>query len=659
VLGTLRLRRLPALISLALFQLTATVGAHAFLVDTSPQAGARLAASPEEILLRFSEAIVAGTEELTLRNADGESVELVAVDPVNGDLWVRGELSSLEEGVYRASWQVMADDSHVSAGEFAFAVGDAGTVSAVSTSSSGRVAWPGALGSVLLLFGLVLAIGGLASERCVWQGADLALGLGLPRAPVVASLVLALAGSAVHVALLVGGRASGGPSGYFDPVTWPETLGTRPGLLSTITLALLLYALWLAAWSYRMPRLRTWTLLPLFGAMVAAAYRSHAGSAGEWWVAPVNALHLLLAGLWIGALVHLVQVLWTVRSEGALQALGQASQRYAGLALVLVPPLLLAGVVTALAVVNRPAELVTTTYGRLLVAKLLVVVAVLVVALVARLRALKPFVPDQLRRLTRIEGAALLVVVAVSAVLANAAPPQPRTTDLEELLGPAPLTGSVLRLADPAGQLALFLAAAEDQLQLRVIEPSGKGAEGATVEISGRRPDGLTFDLYPRACGPGCVSMDLAWPEGVTAVSVSVSHAQWLGGEVDFEVPWPPLRDASERLQRVIDTMGAIPSFTMIEEVSSGPGATFSTGSFRMSNPFFISEEVYANGGATDVRVLPGSDPEVTELVLYLPGSNMWYRLSVDAEDRLTRELIVNAGHRIERTFNYEDEPAD
>jgi copper transport protein len=180
--------------------------------------------------------------------------------------------------------------------------------------------------------------------------------------------------------------------------------------------------------------------------------------------------------------------------------------------------------VTALAVVNRPAELVTTTYGRLLVAKLLVVVAVLVVALVARLRALKPFVPDLLRRLTRIEGAALLVVVAISAVLANAAPPQPRTTDLEELLGPAPLTGPVLRLADLAGQLALFLAAAEDQLQLQVVELTGETAQGAVLEITGTRPDGLGFDLYPRSCGPGCFSMDLDWQEGVTGLGVDVSH---------------------------------------------------------------------------------------------------------------------------------------
>jgi hypothetical protein len=47
---------------------------------------------------------------------------------------------------------------------------------------------------------------------------------------------------------------------------------------------------------------------------------------------------------------------------------------------------------------------------------------------------------------------------------------------------------------------------------------------------------------------------------------------------------------------------------------------------------------------------------ELDQLVLYLPGSFMWYRLWVDSQNRLTRELIVNPGLRIERTFSYEGE---
>ena len=641
-------------LTVLLLQAPGLVSAHAFLVDTTPQAGERLGNSPNEVVLFFSEPIVSGSEELTLRDEAGEEIDLVELAPLNGGLWVRGELPLLADGVYRASWQVMADDSHVSAGEFAFGVGDVAGLSARSSTSAGSVAWPEALGSFLLLVGIVLTIGGLISERFVWRPVQRVLGLEVPRAPLVLSLLLALAGVSIHVALLFGARDSEG-SGPFNPLLWLEALSSRPGLLSAVTFALVFYGLWLALWSSGMPRLRLLVLLPLFGAAVATAYRGHAATVAAWWVPPVNALHVLLAGLWIGALLHLVQVLWANRSDGPLPALAQAAQRYAGLALVLVSPLLIAGVVTALAVLDRPQELITTPYGRVLSVKLLLVVAVLVLALVARLRALAPLMPKLLRRLTVVEGAGLLAVVALSAVLANAAPPPPQGQALNDLLGPVPLTGPVLRLADLPGQLALFLAAAEGQLQLRVIVPGGKGAEGAELEISGRRPDGLTFDLYPRSCGPGCFSMDMTWPDGVTSFEVSVSHDEWLGGAVEFDVPWPPGEEASERLEAVIEAMGEIRAFTMTERVSSGPEATFSTGAFGMTNPFFITEEVYANGGATDVRLLPGSEPGITEIVLFLPGSFMWYKLSVDDRNRLVRELIVNPGHRIERTFSYDD----
>ena len=637
-----------------LLQAPGLVSAHAFLVDTTPQAGERLGSSPHEVILFFSEPIVSGSEELTVSDEAGEEIDLLELAPLNGGLWVRGEFPPLADGVYRASWQVMADDSHVSAGEFAFGVGDVAGLNAQSSTSAGSVAWPGALASFLLLVGIVLSTGGLISERFIWRPVQRVLGLEVPRAPLVVSLLLALAGVSLHVALLFGSRDSEG-SGPFNPLLWLEALSSRPGLLSAVTFALVFYGLWLVMWSSRMPRLRLLVLLPLLAAAIATAYRSHAGSVAEWWVPAVNALHVLLAGLWIGALLHLVQVLWATRGDGALPALARAAQRYAGLALVLVSPLLIAGAVTALAVVDRPQQLLTTTYGRVLSLKLLLVVAVLALALVARLRALAPLLPKLLRRLTAAEGAGLLAVVALSAVLANAAPPPPRGQALNELLGPAPLSGPVLRLADLPGQLALFLAAAEGQLQLRVIEPGGEGSEGAELEISGRRPDGLTFDLYPRSCGPGCFSMDVNWSEGVTSFSVSVSHDEWLGGEAEFEVPWPPGEDASERLEAVIEAMGELPAFTMTERVSSGPDATFSTGRFRMTNPFFITEEVYANGGATDVRLLPGSEPGITEIVLFLPGSFMWYKLSVDDRNRLVRELIVNPGHRIERTFSYDD----
>lgn len=62
--------------------------------------------------------------------------------------------------------------------------------------------------------------------------------------------------------------------------------------------------------------------------------------------------------------------------------------------------------------------------------------------------------------------------------------------------------------------------------------------------------------------------------------------------------------------------------------------------------------ELYANGGATDVRSLP-ADTGFGALTLSIPGSQMWQRLTFDKHGRLHDQLIINPGHRIERSFTY------
>ena len=62
--------------------------------------------------------------------------------------------------------------------------------------------------------------------------------------------------------------------------------------------------------------------------------------------------------------------------------------------------------------------------------------------------------------------------------------------------------------------------------------------------------------------------------------------------------------------------------------------------------------ELYAGSGATDVVRLPPENG-LERLTLSIPGSQMWQQLSVDAQHRLRHQIIINAGHRIERNFDY------
>jgi hypothetical protein len=102
--------------------------------------------------------------------------------------------------------------------------------------------------------------------------------------------------------------------------------------------------------------------------------------------------------------------------------------------------------------------------------------------------------------------------------------------------------------------------------------------------------------------------------------------------------------------------MLAQPEFTLVERVSSGPGMS-AENTFLITGDTFMELELYAAGGATDIRLVPGRDNERT-LVFYLPGSSLWYSFELDAADRIQREVIVSPGHVIERTFSYTSPPS-
>jgi copper transport protein len=635
------------LVAVALLSTAAPAMGHAFLVQTTPRASERLSSAPPAVELRFSEAVVGA--RLTVSAADGTPVRHADARRSNGGLVVEALLPDLEAGIYVVAYDVVADDAHVTAGEFAFAVGDVDEDTLASRESrraGEELSWPQAVARWLLVAGLLLAVGGLASEAFVWR--PLAPpGVSLPRLPLAGLLATAALGAAISLAAILAGSQP-------DAV---EGGGLQRRLLAPPVLALAAQLLLVAVGGQLLmvSGLRQWALLPLGLALGIAALTGHPAVEGMV-PAALNVVHIGAVALWSGALLHVALVVWRFRQVTDLIWMRRAVVRYATLALIVAGLAIVTGVGLAVIQFDEPSELLSTTYGRLLIAKLVLVATALSLALLARVRGLgrRRLRVGLLSRITRLEALALIGTLALASIVASATPPS-AVRGASYLLGPPPLDGPVLRLADLAGSMAVHVAAAPGRLEVRALGFSGEGITDAELRLSGERPGGVGLDLQPRDCGPGCWTTAVTWPTGTTVLRADLSAPDWPSGNLEFELPWPPEPEGQQQLEAVLEAMRAEREVVMTEQTTSGPGMTGEAHTFRQSGEEFARRELYAAGGATDIHPLPPRSGAAA-LTLYLPGSSIWFRLELDERDRIVAETIVSPGHLIERTFSYPGE---
>ncbi|MEU1874339.1 CopD family protein [Streptomyces sp. NPDC019793] len=173
-------------------------------------------------------------------------------------------------------------------------------------------------------------------------------------------------------------------------------------------------AAWLCATSRR-PGLQVW---PLAAVVVADALRAHPTTEYSPLLGSgLTLVHLTCACLWTGGLLYVLRVLRRWRGAEAGPAL---LGLYARVAAVLLAALTATGVGSSLR--RMPADtildqLTDTAYGRVLLAKVLLVAAVAVLALWARIRLSRAADPLDACSPARAEVVALGVVVAVSGLL--------------------------------------------------------------------------------------------------------------------------------------------------------------------------------------------------------------------------------------------------
>jgi putative copper resistance protein D len=232
------------------------------------------------------------------------------------------------------------------------------------------------------------AIGGASAERRLLRVASLCLPVAVASA--VVWLLLEAANMSGMALVDASNRETLG-------VVVRETLFGRVWLVRLALSLLLGLVLWLA-WRGRGQSRRNSGALKIAGTLLAGAYAAAlAGSghaAGDAGIDRMihlgcDAVHLLAAGAWVGALPGLLALLTRVRGDARPEAMAlahSATRRFSAMGIVGVSALAATGLVNSWYLVGSIPALLGTDYGSLLLWKLVLFAAMVALAAINRLR---------------------------------------------------------------------------------------------------------------------------------------------------------------------------------------------------------------------------------------------------------------------------------
>ena len=363
-----------------------SASAHAVLLSESPRASVTVRNAPSEVQLTFSENVEVSFGSIKLFNEKGDRVDIGAPRHATSPAHtVVAKLPHLDVGAYVVTWRVISADAHPVHGGFTFTVGNssqnADKLAAELEAQGGGsktvgvlfgFARGGAFGGMALLLGsatfaVAIRFGGRRRSRAdnlVWAGW-------------VLLFVATIAGL-----LLQGPYAGALPlSKVFDTSVVREVLKTRYGHIAELRLGLLLAALallWAIRKTWRAPAW-WWPIAAPIGVAIAAT----PGLAGHAYVGifvpvavPADALHVLAMSLWLGGLATLALIVLDRDPDAA-----RSARRFSPVALTSVVVIVATGLFASWRQVgfSRDAFL-DTTFGRLLIVKVAVFIALVSLA---------------------------------------------------------------------------------------------------------------------------------------------------------------------------------------------------------------------------------------------------------------------------------------
>lgn len=404
------------------------VSAHAKLVSSYPGPSTTLNTGPAEIILFFDEDVDVELGRIELFNSAKSKIDIgdPYLDATDGKI-VRAKVPEIGADTYVVYWRVTSDDGHPIEGAFSFSVGG-GTPAEQDQLLTAIVSGEGGSASLKWVIGggrflAFLGICALLGVFVITQGGAL---MRLQRVQTLwlAGLMVLLVGSLI-VMLLYGPYAIRGDWGdVVDVAVLRDTLSVKQGqaLAVRVALAVALVVFGIVrSWRERVGAVwQNVAALSLVGILVTFSISGHPST-----ITPavlgvtLDALHLGTIGAWLGGLIVLVVAGRALATESG-DDFAVVSQ-FSKIAVVVLPIGVITGIILGWQIIDDVSLIGHNQYTRLLVAKFLMVVVLLVVSLLAR-RALKAADRVSLRRMVLGEFAIGVVLLTVTSGLVASSP---------------------------------------------------------------------------------------------------------------------------------------------------------------------------------------------------------------------------------------------
>lgn len=364
-----------------------TASAHAALRATDPEDGTVLKSAPRSITLTFTESVGLLDDSFRVLTPEGKRLKTgeAGHGAAGSDTASVTLPAKLAQGTYTVAWRVVSADSHPVSGAFTFSVGkpspatvivDTGPTENPATESLFNMGRYLAYLAVALLIGTAVFLAACRPPDPARLGRLLWAGWGT------------LLGSTLFLLVLRAPYEAGtGPASAFSLKAFERTLSTRPGEALLVRVALLLVAYFFAVRLLRLGESRLSRPWQAAGAVLAVglaltwAAAEHASAGIQVPVAMTSAvLHVLSMAVWLGGLAALLSLLHRASSQLPPAVVA----RFSRLAFGCVTVLVVTGVYQSWRGLGSWSEITGTTYGHLLVLKLIAVALLLTAARLSR-----------------------------------------------------------------------------------------------------------------------------------------------------------------------------------------------------------------------------------------------------------------------------------